>query len=302
MFSSVNSASLGAPFLRNGNDWFDDSVGNTTLKNASTTDTATPTFFFGVKAGAHEYERRAKWRESDCAAYYKSHGIPWKFMVGRPMEKGHDLSSHNQGGVDTEWEQKIARELLEEQKNHSDMVILPMRDQYMALPDKLVNTLQYAWWHDPKTPYIGEHDIEYCVDIPKANQCVETFEASQRCPEVHGDDEPCPQDKFHYLYAGTYMFKGTEYKSMRGAEGKGRPYFSGHAWFVSRNLVGIIIEENRAHTMLNGAYGSVSEDVDMGKWVAHANETHGARTSFVMKFGMTVEVEKVTLGNTSSYV
>jgi hypothetical protein len=39
------------------------------------------------------------------------------------------------------------------------------------------------------------------------------------------------------LYGGVYLFRGTEYRSMAGADGSKAAFHSGHGWILSRGLV-----------------------------------------------------------------
>lgn len=228
-------------------------------------------YFFGIKSGASaiEAERRQQWRNSHCAKHYKSMGAGFKFMVGRPYEPNHDLTLHNQGGQDTETEKLVAEKLFNEAREYQDMVILPMRDAYMSLPDKVVLAYEYMLNNLPDdVPYLGMHDVEYCFNLKIVNEIVQSFE--QESPRIHD-----------FLWAGNYLWKGDEYDSMKGAENIARPYISGWANFLSRGLINLIIKEDRDHTVLNGMYGSVSEDVDVGKWVAFAESQHNVRTSLI---------------------
>lgn len=264
---------------------------------------------FGIKSGAEEFDRRAAWRASHCAAYYRKHNIVWKFMVGRPMDpKGHILNRHDQGALDTEWERFVAsRLLLEHEANmispasrnrtgdhddrqqspagESDMVFLPMRDQYMSLPDKTVGLLQHLWAKYPDTPYIGAHDIEYCINATVLQSITRNFE------KLH------TQGKYQALYAGAGMFQGTEYKMMEGADGKPEPYMSGNVYFFSRTLVGWIVNEDNAHTVLNGYYGSMSEDLNVGRFVAHASKKRRIKTLFAHQHKLQMNLEDMSLEN-----
>lgn len=238
-----------------------------------------PLFFFGIKSGARakrNMNEERSGRESGCSAYYQNHGVAWKFMVGRPYEPGHVLTDHDSRGLDTDEEQRLAKMLLEEVNLHQDIVILPMRDTYMSLPDKLFQSFQYALWDYQETPYLGTHDVEYCVDMRNAMQVIERFEESHGCH----DAKNCTEDKRHYLYAGHMLLPGRQSK---GAEGKSRPFFSGWGYFLSRGLVSLIVEKDRSHSVLNGIYGTSADDVDMGKWVAFASHTHGIKADFLEK-------------------
>jgi hypothetical protein len=61
----------------------------------------------------------------------------YKFFVGVPVDSGHDLTHHNQAGLDTEHERTLEKLLEEEATQYGDLEILPMRDQYMDISNKV---------------------------------------------------------------------------------------------------------------------------------------------------------------------
>ena len=54
---------------------------------------------------------------------------------------------------------------------------------------------------------------------------------------------------------------------MTGADGGHSEYMSGWIWAVSRGLLQSIAQRHYARSALYPAYGSSSEDVDLGRWV-----------------------------------
>ena len=268
--------------------WFESNLpsgGNSSNLMTPTRPRRGPSIFFGIKSGAGpaEHDRRRQWRNSTCAQYYAAHDVGFRFMIGRPYEPGHDLTGHNQGAWDTESERRDAAVLMEEAQRYGDMTMLAMRDTYMSLPDKTWNSLEYIWQNHPDNDYMGLHDVEYCANLTVIADLIDKFERESAKP--HGD--------YDFLYSGTNGFLGTEYKSMKGAEGIPRPYVTGWMYFLSRRLVQYIVREDRAHSVLHGVYSSVSEDVSLGKWVAYADERHNVST-IIDCHPMVIEVENMT--------
>ena len=54
---------------------------------------------------------------------------------------------------------------------------------------------------------------------------------------------------------------------MTGADGRHSEYMSGWVWAISRGLLRSIAQRHYARSVLYPAYGSSSEDVDLGRWV-----------------------------------
>ena len=88
---------------------------------------------------------------------------PYKFFVGVPLSKGHELLAHNQGGHNTAEEKRVELDLIAEQDAHGDIRALSMRDAYMNLPNKLLGVLTYAYYVSGAA-YLVVHDDDYCCD------------------------------------------------------------------------------------------------------------------------------------------
>ena len=71
-------------------------------------DTNNIDMFVGVKSGNGEYyfQRRLEWR-TKCSAKYAKAGIKYRFMIGVPIEKGHDLGGTT-ATLDTLQEQQLS--------------------------------------------------------------------------------------------------------------------------------------------------------------------------------------------------
>ena len=218
-----------------------------------------PTFFFGIKSGVGEkyIEKRQRWRDSGCSNRYAAAGIAWKFFVGAPLDDGHALHGHNQSGVATEREARIAARLRAENARYGDMHALSMRDQYMDLSYKTIEIMTFGFWFT-NASFIGTHDDEFCLNVPKVLERAAT---------------KLPMNQL--LYAGNRMWSGLN--GAKGRLGMVAPYFSGWAYFLQRDLVRYAIIKSRDWAVLHQDYGTASEDANMGKWVAHAIEEYGIR-------------------------
>ena len=228
---------------------------------------AEPGHFWGIKTGlGPKYlERRQRWRQSGCADRYRDAGIAYRFFVGAPLQEGHSLHGHNQGGVATKAATQIAEALLAEAERHGDMVVLPLRDVYMDLSHKTLSIMRYGY-RRTNASFIGTHDDEYCLKIP----AVRAIEGAER---QHGQ----------LLYAGNYLWAGTEYKSMTGPSNWTAPYFSGHGYFLERRLVKLAVIRNWDEAVLHQRYGTTADDANMGKWVKLAIDKYDVRVKMAEK-------------------
>jgi hypothetical protein len=210
--------------------------------------------FVAIKSAPSEAKRRTQLRNSSCFGAYRSHGVEYKFFIGAPLSRGHDLQAHNQGGIDTPEEQRIQRGIFKEHQTHKDIQAVPIRDTYMNLPNKLLHILWYAYYVSG-AQYLVIHDDDYCMD-PRAILSV--------IEEHVGPRE---------LYAGTHKWNGTEYASMPGPARFIAPYFSGgYGTILSMGLVWHLVKPgNWLHNVMHAAYGTSADDNDLGKWVAKAN-------------------------------
>jgi len=164
-----------------------------------------------------------------------------------------DQHVHRQGKISSEEEQMAAKKLMEEAERHGDIHFIPMVDTYQSLPGKTLSILEYGLYYGAR--FLIKNDDDVCplfeTILPLANSSI------------------YDNDKEKMLYSGIYYWKGTEYKSMAGADGMAGPYWSGPLYLLSRNLAHHIVWTCNAYTYNYAAYGSSSEDVDMGKWVSH---------------------------------
>lgn len=235
-----------------------------------------PRVFVGIKSAprATYRQRRDRFR-SQCAHAYQTAGISWAFFVGVPIDQRHDLTHHWQGTLDTKHERDEEEQLLDESKQHQDMQFLMFRDQYQDLPDKLLGLLHFGYYQT-QADYVMEHDDDFCAD-PSVVLAVIGQHESRRSG--------------HELWAGYGLWKGTESKLMIGARGTTAPYFSGNGCFVSRGLLKLVVDDDYAHSVMTGFYGTNADDADLGQWVKYAQDTHGVRVDFVVRRSMVRPLE-----------
>jgi hypothetical protein len=89
-------------------------------------------------------DRRVAWRNSGCLKLYADANIGYKFFVGVPIDDGHVLTYHNQGGHDTPNERDLQKSLEDEYNGYRDIELLPFRDQYMDISNKLLSIMRYG--------------------------------------------------------------------------------------------------------------------------------------------------------------
>ena len=80
---------------------------------------------------------------------------------------------------------------------------------------------------------------------------------------------------------------------MRGADGRTVPYMSGNLYGMSIGLAAHIVHDDWPRSVLYLAYGSSSEDVDVGRWVDFVKEEHGIAVDFVGDASLLRDLEKV---------
>jgi hypothetical protein len=62
----------------------------------------------------------------------------YKFFIGVPLDDDRVLTHHRQGGHDTVRERELEKLLLDEAVKEGDVELLPLRDQYMDLTNKVL--------------------------------------------------------------------------------------------------------------------------------------------------------------------
>ena len=194
-------------------------------------------------------------RATDSAAFRRgyrlqcNYSLPHRFFVGvpSPQQPGY-VPPHAQGVIDPPSVVNASRALISEaERNGTDLVVLPMRDSYRNLPLKTLGALRYGYRKG--YDYVVKVDDDYCV---REARLLEHLTRPRKQAE---------------LYLGHYLWHGTEDARMTGADGQHSEYMSGWVWAISRGLLRSIAQRHYARSVLYPAYGSSSEDVDLGRWV-----------------------------------
>ena len=213
----------------------------------------------GIPSG--HAERREVWRR-DCGSLLQAAGVPYKFVVGWPVSPGRDLTKHQQGVFASDEEAAKASEMRRESEQYGDMHFIAVPDTYLDLQAKSYAIFQHGYALG--ATYVVKLDDDGCVDVPKLQSALEEHEKRPG----------------RELYAGYHRWEGTEMRQMRGRAGEPHPYMSGPLYLLSRELIRLIMDEDRANTVLWAAYGSFDEDAQTGRWVAFAQKEHNVTVDY----------------------
>ena len=181
-----------------------------------------------------------------------------RFFIALPADNEYGIHDHKQGYIYSAKSRKIMKMVMREQLKHNDVFVCPHKETYRNLPLKSLTMIRYAY--DKGYDYIVKIDDEFCVNELALQSLREKW-----------------------LYAGEYMFRGNEYTSMRGADNQYHPYFSGNVWILSRALMKCIVVDNYVRSLSYYAYGSSSEDVDVGYWVHQCSKSAVVKTIHNLK-------------------
>lgn len=137
--------------------------------------------------------------------------------------------------------------LQNESTAHEDMIFLPIKDVYDGSNLKVISMIRWALDRGMKdeTFVVVIHDDDYCLR-PEVLQTI--------C-----EDTLCLNSS---LYAGDYLW---ENEMQKGFDGSFAPYFSGHLYALSSDLVrDIAYSPDTLFASQNIGY---AEDLQVGKWV-----------------------------------
>lgn len=218
-----------------------------------------------IHSGAALKDQRDRHRQI-CFPSYKAAGIEHYFVVGMPSFDDRKPNGHYQGQRPTERETNISLMLLEEQSHHGDILVTPNRDYYRDKTEKILGVLRYGVEKGAK--YIIKPDDDYCVNVTKTKLAIQKHEMEHPSAE---------------LYAGVNYFKGTEYASMKGPHNETAPFMSGHLIVVSRKLAMTIVGPDWMQNILKAAYGTSSDDANLGKMVARARTLHNVSVKTIVE-------------------
>jgi len=199
------------------------------------------------------FERRMKVRNT-CnfnltTARARANYAKVRFFVGRPLTDFTFGKAQGQKAAKQEIDLEVA--LRKEQAKYGDLIACPMRDHYRELSDKMVCIADEAL--RTRANHLLKIDDDMC---PRMDQVKKATSLAGGKP----------------LYAGRYLWDGTEYDSMKGANGTTAPFQSGVIFLLNRKAVRLIFAENRFDTILFAEYGTTSDDANVGKWVARTYE------------------------------
>eukprot|EP00747_Dinoflagellata_sp_TGD_P112361 gnl/TRDRNA2_/TRDRNA2_171453_c0_seq2.p1 gnl/TRDRNA2_/TRDRNA2_171453_c0~~gnl/TRDRNA2_/TRDRNA2_171453_c0_seq2.p1 ORF type:complete len:339 (+),score=13.83 gnl/TRDRNA2_/TRDRNA2_171453_c0_seq2:43-1059(+) len=221
-----------------------------------------PSMWIGVCSSPSNFDNRANVRKY-CFPAYRRAGFDFQFIVGHPSDPTRQPDSRRQDRTSTEFEKSISLLLSSEIDTWGDIAMVPMRDTYQDLTDKVIALFKYGLQHT-NTRLLAKVDDDTCLD-PKLLQKLH----EQRTVDQTGTAE---------LYAGMYLWNGTEQAAMKGADGTIAPYQAGPIEILSRKLAHAIFEDASNYQLLYQQYGTQSEDANMGKWVQHIKKNWEGRT------------------------
>ena len=180
-----------------------------------------------------------------------------RFYIGQPndpTQAAQRARGHAQGALATADEIAAAERLQGESDEFGDMQMIPMRDMYNDLPDKTLAIVQHGALSGARA--VVKLDDDMCPDISKV------LNIARKTPSNVA------------RYVGIDLWKGTEYKSLQGADGSIAHYMSGPVYLLSAALAKAVAIDDINHSVLFMKYGTSSEDVNMGKWFEYAKTTH----------------------------
>ena len=220
-----------------------------------------PRVFVGVLTGPAEVKRRQSWRiDWECGHQLDAAGIPYKFIVGWPIDPKRSLKVHEHGLKAFDSEALMATQLRNESAEHRDLAFFDFPDTWIGLQTKTFALLQYGY--SLGASYVVKLDDDACVNASQLLLGIEEHEARVK----KGGPSA--------LYAGAVVKQGTEYHGMKGKDNSTHPYYTGLCYILSQDLIQPIIEDDKMNTVLWAPYGSFDEDAQTGRWVAFAQAHH----------------------------
>ena len=144
---------------------------------------------------------------------------------------------------------------------HGDMEFLSQKDIYNEFSFKTMRILEWAADRgmSSNTSIVMLHDDEFCLQ-PEVlqNICMEATSSNQS------------------LYAGNSFWGTPGYEAQKGFDGSFAPYFAGHMYALSADLVRDITNDHaNLFALKNLGY---AEDVQVGRWVKNQADRRGNQT------------------------
>lgn len=225
-----------------------------------------PRIFAAIPSNPIYAKRRMRWRkEWRCGEQLNAAGIPYKFIVGWPVDKDTNLTEYRQGDWATDSEAQNAELLRKENLKYKDLHFVNLPDTYLSLQAKTFALLDYGY--SLGAQYVMKMDDDTCIKSHKLLEYLDKHEAEKR------------QGGPTALYAGYSKFAGTENEAMLGRDQKGHTYFSGPFYVLSKDLIRHIVQDDEMNTVLWARYGTFDEDAETGRWVAFAEDHHKIRVN-----------------------
>eukprot|EP00435_Cladocopium_sp_Y103_P040071 s2555_g10.t2 len=228
-----------------------------------------PKVFVGVLTGPAEAKRREIWRNDwECGQQLEDAGIPYKFILGWPVDNQRSLTKKDHGLKPSDSEALLASQLRNESAEHEDLAFFHFPDVYLGLQTKTFTILSYGY--SLGANYVVKLDDDACMN------------ASQLLLGIAVHEARVARGGPAALYAGAVLRQGTEYHGMKGKDGSSHPYFTGLGYMLSYDLIQIIINDDKMNTVLWAPYGSFDEDTQTGRWVAFAEEHHNTTVDWML--------------------
>merc|ERR1711972_544978 len=161
---------------------------------------------------------------------------------------------NSQGQRATQMEADTAKQLQDESDRWGDIVIVPFRDTYRDLTDKVAFLFRYAL----------QQGVDNVLKID-----------DDWCPDMNVVVPVCKQTKTSQArYVGQYLWNGDEYEIMKGRDGTKAKFMTGVGFILSAALARVMFYDDLVHTLLFAPYGTSSDDANIGKWYDYAVVKH----------------------------
>ncbi|CAE8649189.1 unnamed protein product [Polarella glacialis] len=205
--------------------------------------------YIGVLSAPRNKENRQRCRAAFVSEIRsgKWKGVTAEFIIGHLP---YQTTGHNQGSLPTREQLKLEEDLVAERQQHGDIIRIAMPDSYQNLPDKVLSLVRRSF----------EQGWQWIMKIDDDQMpMMDTVLRLAKCTA-------CSK----YIYAGSYLWDKEIYASQKGPDGSFAKYFSGPGYMLSYALAKAVAATLETQSAEFLTYGSSSEDVDMGRWVAFA--------------------------------
>lgn len=137
--------------------------------------------------------------------------------------------------------------------------------------------------------YVAEHDDDSCLDLDVVNTIIGAHEQNapekELCKFKPTLDSPWSQHSLCVHYVGqdvsNFLPKGAAYEETHGPRGLIPPSTSGWSSLMSRKLVGFIVEDEWAQSILFGDEKGTADGANTGKWAIAAEDGYGVSVEYV---------------------